>query len=52
MRAKRAANQNFRDTLDTLVPLTARHWLIFLYKITLFYDSSGSKHIQAEKNKI
>ena len=25
-RARRAAAQNFEDTLDTLVPLTARHW--------------------------
>ena len=24
-RARRAANQNFGDTLDTLVPFTARH---------------------------
>ena len=34
MRARRAATQNFGETLDTLVPLTARHcflrWLIIL----------------------
>ena len=42
MRAKRLrraaapAAQNFGDTLDTLVPLTARHWYLILKVRTIF----------------
>ena len=43
MRTRRDATQNFGDTLDILVPLTARHWILpfflekHIFETDLFY---------------